>query len=193
MNETELDRLLDSWTAPAPPASLREGLRARFPRAERRRFTRPLRWGLVIATASIMLAIGMGQNLKNPWDFPVVRVLNQLYENFLDGLEAWQSSGIVARVRQSEAKVYVEGQLVAPLKYGPAASMHVQVPGDGVYLITSYPMPRHQADGRPTGWVEAGHIHGNVIEFQAGSKQVRIECNKPIVDSDRPVFTLRQP
>jgi hypothetical protein len=32
-----------------------------------------------------------------------------------------------------------------------------------------------------------------VIEFQAGGKQVRIECNQAIVDSDRPVFTMRRP
>ena len=87
----------------------------------------------------------------------------------------------------------MDGLLVAPLEYGPAASMNVQVPEDGVYVITSYPMPSHRVDGGLTGWVEAGHIHGNVIEFQAGSKQVRVECNKPIVDSDRPVFVLRRP
>jgi hypothetical protein len=54
-------------------------------------------------------------------------------------------------------------------------------------------MRSHRADGEPTGWVEAGRIHGNVIEFQAGSKQVRIECDRPIVDSDRPVFVMRRP
>jgi len=32
---------------------------------------------------------------------------------------------------------------------------------------------------------------GNVIEFRAGGKQVRIECNK-IVDRERPVFALRR-
>jgi len=193
MNDTELDRLLDTWETPEPPPSLREGLRERFPRAERPRFTRPLGWVLVIAVASVTLAIGMGQSGENPWDFRIVRVLNQLYQNFLEGLEAWQATTIVAQIRQSEPRVYVDGQLVAPLKYGPAASMDVQVPGDGVYSIMSYPMPSHRADGGLTGWVEAGHIHSNVIEFQAGSKQVRIECNKPIVDSDRPVFAMRRP
>jgi hypothetical protein len=71
--------------------------------------------------------------------------------------------------------------------------MDVQVPGEGVYSIISYPMRSHRADGGLTGWVEAGRIHGNVIEFQAGGAQVRIECDKPIVDSDRPVFALRRP
>lgn len=193
MNDTELDRLLDSWETPPPPPSLREGLRARFPRAERPRFARPLGWMLVIAVASVTLAIGTGQSGENPWDFRIVRVLNQLYENFLEGLEAWQATSIVAQIRQSEPKVYVDGQLVAPLKYGHAASMDVQVPGDGVYSIISYPIPSHRADGGLTGWIEAGHIHGNVIEFQAGSRQVRIECNTAIVDSDRPVFARRRP
>lgn len=193
MNETELDRLLDTWTAPAPPSSLREGLRARFPRAERRRFARPLGWVLAVTVASITLSIGMGQSGDNLRGFRLIRMLNQLYENFQNGLEAWQSTSIVTQIRQSDPKVYVDGLLVAPLAYGPAASLNVQVPEDGVYVITSYPMPSHQADGALTGWAEAGRMHGNVIEFQAGSKQVRIECNKPIVDSDRPVFVLRRP
>jgi hypothetical protein len=114
-------------------------------------------------------------------------------ENLLEGLEAWQATSIVAQIRQSEPKVYVDGQLVAPLKYGPAASIDVQVPGDGVYSIIPYPIRRHRASGEPTGWVEAGHLHGSVIEFQAGGKPVRIECNKPIVDTDRPVFAMHRP
>jgi hypothetical protein len=193
MNDTELDQLLDTWEPPATPPSLREGLRARFPRAERPRFARPLGWVLVTAVVSVTLAIGMGRSGENPRDFKIVRVVNQLYENFLGGLGAWRASSIVAQIRQSEPKVYVDGQLVAPLKYGPAATMDVQVPGEGVYSITSYPMPSHRADGGLTGWVEAGSIHGNLIEFQAGGKRVHIECSKPIVDFDRPVFARRRP
>jgi len=193
MNDIELDQLLDAWETPAPPPSLRQGLRARFPRAERPRFARPLGWVLVSAIVSVALAIGMGQSGENPRDFKIVRVVNQLYENFLEGLEGWQAPGRVALIRQSEPKVYVDDQLVAPLKYGPAATMDVQVPGDGVYSITSYPMPSHRADGGLTGWVEAGRIHGNGIEFQAGGKRVHIECNKPIVDFDRRVFVMRRP
>jgi hypothetical protein len=70
--------------------------------------------------------------------------------------------------------------------------MNVLVPGEGLYSITSFPVAERRADGHATGWVEAGHIHGNVIEFRTGGKQVRIECNKPIVDSDRPVFAMRR-
>jgi hypothetical protein len=183
MNDTELDLLLDTWEAPLPAPSLRAGLRARFPRPEPRRSTRPLRWVLAIAVASATLAIGMEQSGTNPWDFRLVRAVNRLYEDFVQALEAWRASGLVARIRQSDPKVYVDGRQVGPLGYGHAATMEVQVPGEGRYSIISFP--------GLTGWIEAGHIHGSVIEFQAGSKHVRIECNKPIVDSDRPVFARR--
>src|SRR5208337_4084981 len=88
MNDSELDGLLESWEAPAPPASLREGLRARFPRAERRGFARPLRWALAIAVASATLGIGMEQMGESGWDFRLVQVLNQMYEHVVEGLEA---------------------------------------------------------------------------------------------------------
>lgn len=193
MNETELDQLLDTWAAPTPPSSLREGLRERFPRVERRRFLCPLGWALAVVVALVTLSIGMGQSSEGGWDSRLVNVLNQLYENFLDGIKAWQSISMVRQVRESDPKVYVDGLVAAPLDYGPGASMKVQVPGDGVYIIMTYPMPRYRADGVPTGWVEAGHIHANAIEFEAGSKRVRIECGKPIVTSDRSVFVLRRP
>ena len=193
MNDTELDRLLDTWEPPAPPPSFREDLRARFPRAERPRFARSLGWVLMIALASLTLAIGTGQSGGSLRDSRIVRILSQLYETCLEGLEAWQATSIVAQIRQSQPRVYVDGQLAGPLRYGHGSRMDVQVPGDGTYSITSFPIPSHRADGGPTGWVEAGHIRGNLIEFQAGGKQVRIECNKPIVGSDRPVFAMRRP
>lgn len=99
---------------------------------------------------------------------------------------------IVAKIKQSDPKVYVDGSLMAPLEYGPAKTMNVLVPEEGLYSISLYRYTGlRTAGGRPTGWVEAGHIHGNEIEFRAGSKQVRIECNETIVDADRPVFARR--
>lgn len=149
---------------------------------------------MAIVVASIALAFGMAQTSESQGNYRIVRILDALYNHLLGGFEAHQASRIVAQVRQSEPKVYVDGQLVAPLEYGPATRMDVQVPGDGVYSIMVYRfMQRQTADGSPTGWVAAGQIHGNVIEFQAGGKQVRIECNQPIVDSDRPVFVRRRP
>lgn len=195
MNDTELDRLLNTWEAPAPPRTLREGLRARFPRAERGKFTRPLRWGLAIALATATLAIAMDQIGASPWDFRMQRVLNHVSHVFRGLMEVFEpriASSIVKQIQQSNPKVYVDGQAGAPLEYGAAATMIVQVPGDGVYSVISYPMASLRADGQPTGWVEAGRIHGNTIEFQAGARQVRIVCNQPIVNDDRPVYVLRR-
>jgi hypothetical protein len=199
MNDTELDQLLDTWHAPAAPRSLRDGLRERFPRAERFGFVRPLRWALAIALASITLAVvtvaigDAAQSSDSFGDLPVVRFAYRLYENFLQGREARRAERIVAKIRQSEAKVFVDGRLMSPLQYAPAMTMNVLVPEEGLYSISLYRyMQLRTADGRPTGWVEAGHVHANMIEFQAGSKQVRIVCNQPIVDSDRPVFAMRR-
>jgi hypothetical protein len=78
--------------------------------------------------------------------------------------------------------------LAAPLEYGPAARIDVEVPGDGVYSVVFYSVVAGRA-----GWVRAGRIHGSVIEFPAGTRQVRIVCDQPIVDTDRPVFVRRRP
>src|SRR5579871_2043431 len=133
------------------------------------------------------------QSSDNQWDFSPFQLWNRLYEHFLAMREPGRGVAIVARIRQSDPKVYVGGLLVAPLEYGPAGRMDVQVPGEGVYSIVLYrSMALQTADGRPTGWVQAGRVHGSVIEFQAGGKQVRIECNQPVVDRDRPVFAMRR-
>lgn len=187
MNDTELDRLLNAWEAPAPPPSLRKGLKARFPRGERRRFVRPMKWVLAAAVVCATLAIGLGQGGAERWDFHFVRALNRLYEGLVQGLEARRAVGIVARIRQSAPKVYVDGQLAAPLEFAAASRMDVQVPGEGVYSVLLF----HPAG--LTGWDEAGRMHDHVIEFQAHGRQVRIECDQAIVDSEEPVFVRRRP
>lgn len=199
MNDNELNRLLDLWEAPRPRRSLRDGLRARFPRTDRLGFARPLRWALATLLASIALAgalaggVAIARSSDNLSDLPFVRTLNDLYGSFLGALQAARAKSIATRVAESDPKVFVDGRLVGPLEFGPAATINVQIPGEGVYSITSHPVADRTAEGRPTGWVEAGHILGNVIEFRAGGKQVRIECNKLIVDGDRPVFAIRRP
>lgn len=200
MNDNELDRLLDLWEAPAPRPSLRSDLRARFPRTDKFGFAHSLRWALAMALASVALAVALAgvvaiaQSSDSLSDLPFVRTLHQLYRNFSEARQAERAKSIATRVAESEPKVFVDGRLAAPLKLGPAATMNVQIPGDGVYSITSYRLAeRRIADEHRTGWVEAGHMLGNVIEFQAGSRQVRIVCNQPIVDTDQPVFVRRQP
>ncbi len=194
MNDTELDRLLDLWEAPASPHSLREDLRARFPSAESLGFVRSLRWAFATIAASVALAIALAGAvavaLSNDTlaDLPVIRSLNELYQNFVEARQAARANEIATRVAESDPKVFIDGQPAAPPQFGPAATIDVQIPGDGVYSITMFPISERTADDHPTGWIEAGRLSGNVIEFQAGGKHVRIECNKPIIERDRAVF-----
>jgi hypothetical protein len=126
-------------------------------------------------------------------DSAIVQFLNHLYENFLEGREVRRVEILVAKIKQSDPKVYVDGRLIGPPEYGLGKTMNVQVPGEGLYSTSLFRYTRlRNAVGRPTGWIEAGHIHGNVIEFQAGSKEVRIECDQPIADRDGPVFIMRR-
>lgn len=189
MNDTELDRLLDAWDAPAPAQSLRDGLRARFPRAERIRFARPLRWGLVALPAFAAVAMATAQSGRGHWD----DVFGALYDRMNQMVDAHRTVFIVAEIRGSEPKVYVDGELAAPLEYGNTGSLRVQIPGEGAYSVTVYRYMKQVAvDVNMNGWTEAGTFHGNVLEFEAGGKQVRIECNRSIIDGDRPVFVRRQ-
>jgi hypothetical protein len=125
----------------------------------------------------------------------LLEIVNQArgawFEYFLRPREAARAARIVAKIRQSKPKVYVNGKLAGPLEYGAADSMKVHLP-DGVYSLMLYPyIAQENADGQPIRWSEAGHIHGKLIEFQAGSQGVRIECDGVLVDRDRGVFIRR--
>jgi len=185
MNDAELDRLLDTWKAPAPSPSLRAGLRDRLPRRERRMFGRPLRWVLAIALVSAAVAIGMEQSGGNASDSRLASIVNRLYEGFIEGLEALQTTAMMHRIQQSEPRLYMDGQPGAPLEYGHAGTLTLRVPGSGVYSVNAYPR-------RLPGWEEVGRIHGSTIEFQVAGAQVRIECNRVIAEPDRPVFARRR-
>lgn len=193
MNDAELDRLLNMWQPPEPPPSFREGLLARFPRAERRKFAHPLRWALAIAIASIALALAMAQTGADAPDFPVLSTLTRMYHHVLFGLETMQAPRTVAQIRNADPKVFLDGQPAPPLQYGSSATMLVQVPGDGMYAIVVYNLRLLGPDPSRGGWVEAGRARGSAVEFQAGGHQVRIQCNRPIFDTDRSVFVRLRP
>jgi hypothetical protein len=190
MNDTELDRLLDRWEAPAPPPSLRAGLRDRFPRDERRRFGRPLRWVLAIAVASVTLAVATEQGSGNSGMDYLVSRLRRVYHGFVLSIELRQCTAIMVRFKQSDPKVYVDGQPAAPPTYKGAASLWVDVPAGGEYGAVLF--SPELLDGAAKGFIEAGTLHQNVLEFQAGGKQVRIVCNRPVVDADRPVYVTHR-
>ena len=192
MNDTELDRLLNTWSAPASPAIDAGAPPGALPRVERPGFARPLKWALV-GLCSLGLTIAIAQTGESHGD-ALLRAVHLHIRGLVMMVDAHRASLITAAIRQSQPKVYVDGELAAPLGYGNSSTLRVDVPGDGVYYALFFSYFTQLAEpGRPTGWVEAGSIHGNVIEFQAGGKQVRIECNQSIVDGERPVFVRRQP
>jgi hypothetical protein len=185
MNDSELDRMLDAWQAPAPPPDLRRELRARFPRGERRRFGRPVRWLLAIGVASAALAVGTEQSGDWLADSPIVRVLGQLYGHVVETLEAHRLAAIVWRIRQSEPQTSVDGRPAPPIEFRRSVVFDVQVPGDGIYSMAIF-------NRGLVRWEQAGRIHGSTIEFQAGAHHVVIQCNQPLVDSDMPVLVRRR-
>jgi len=65
MNDVELDQLLDTWEAPAPPPSLRRGLVAAFPVKRWKVFGIPLRW-IVAGAAAAVVCAAVGAGLFNP-------------------------------------------------------------------------------------------------------------------------------
>jgi len=195
MNDTELDQLLDVWEAPAPPESMRQGLRARFPRSERIPFPRPLRWAVVGLLASAVFALGIAKSNDSAWGAPITAFLDHAHNHIAMMIDAHRSVAIMVEVRLSQPRVYVDGKPAAPPEYGRGVALRVRIPGKGVYGI----LPVRHADqllgpdGRPAGWVEAGSIHDNVVEFEVDGRQVRVECNKTLTDTDRPVFIRRLP
>ena len=187
MNDTELDQLLDTWKAPAPTPSLGGRLRARFPRAERTQFPRPLRWGLVTLLGAAALTVAVAQTGESHADV-VMHMVNHVYTVLVFTMDSHRAPFIRNEIRQSQPRVYVDGQLVDPLEYRGGATLVVHVPRDGAYAATWIRYVDRFAPGLRQGWVEAGRIHDNVVEFEAGGKQVRIECKRPIIDGERPVF-----
>ena len=189
MNDIELDRLLDAWQPPAPPPSLRAGLRRRFPHPARSRFGRTLRWGLAIAIASATLAVATDQAGSSGSLLAVYA--RRIYHTIMLNLELREASRVMARIRQTGAGVFVDGQPVSSaLQFGPPSMMEVSIPGDGVYRIFLF--NTDLLDGLK-GWTLSGSLQGNVLHFQAGAKTVRIEFSKSVTDSEIPVSTHRVP
>src|SRR5262249_22479822 len=161
----------DTWKAPLPTRSLRDGLTGQFPRPESPRFTRPLLWVVaMILIASLWLAVGTAQIGESRWSL-LGALREWYYEAFLQGVEAAKAAGMGAKLRKSGPRVYVDGRRGPPLQYGPAATLKVQIPA-GVYIVRLYRYTLRSTADRRTGWLEAGHVHDNVIEFQAGDAQV---------------------
>jgi hypothetical protein len=187
MNDQELDRLLDRWEAPSPSRALREAVRARLPRAEGRVRRFPLRWVLAVAAVSATLAIAMGQGGDASMEGFGAHLM-RLHNMFFRWMHpSYGAQELRSKLLRSEPKIYVDGQLLKTPQFGAwrAGTTWVEVPGGGVYLFTSY-------SGGASGFTEAGKVHGNVLQFRAGSRFVRIECNAPITEDDQSIYVSRR-
>jgi len=194
MNDTELDRLLNSWDAPAPPSSMRDRLRARFPRTERIHLGRPLKWGLATLCAAAALTVAAAQTGEHHGDI-VMHMVDHVYGLVVFTVDQHRAPSIRNEIRRSQPTVYIDGNLAGPLEYRGGATLVVHAPGDsGVYMVSFVRfIDRYYRNKNSPDWMEAGSVHGNVIEFQAGDEKVRIECNRSIIDGERPVFVAHLP
>jgi hypothetical protein len=183
LNDTELDRLLDTWDAPAPPRGLRERVRAAFPNAERRGFSG--RFWLTMGAAAALcatLAVGMERVADAPGDGLLMPVYD-VFSHIVESVHAYHTKTIVERIRVSQPTVYVDGKPTGALEFGHAATMRVSIPGAGVYRVEMF--------GAMAGWTEAGTMLGNNIEFVVDGRHVRIECSQPIGSRERAIFVRR--
>lgn len=168
MTDNELDQLLNRWRAPVAAPGLRERVLQRFPRRERRSFWRPLRWALPVALALCMLALATapsGRALEN-----LAGGVQQLIVGVHQFFGSHWAAHVLMAVRNSHPKVYVDGQLLSETEYGGrGATMWVQIPGEGKYVIALHPA---LMAGRA---LPAGQFRGRDLEFQAAGRLVRME------------------
>ncbi len=180
MNDLELDGLLDSWHTPPPSPQLRTELLARFPSTRSTSVRHPFRWVLAIALIALTMTIATGQTESTGLD-ALIAFLQHVYNSIVD---THVQSAIMVRIRESHPKVFIDGQPSPPPVAMRGASFVIHVPGDAFYQVVLF----HDDSGR---WTETGAIHGNILTFQAGERQVRIVCDKNLVDADRRVYTRR--
>jgi hypothetical protein len=167
MTDHELDQMLNQWKAPAPPAGLRARVLSRFPRVERMSFRRPLRWGLGLAAATCVIALGMGQtghfSLENVAN-GVMKVHNDAF-HWVDRM--WWDH-ITAHYFDSHPAVYVDGEARSDVRFhGRSGGMWVEIPGETRYaFIIGYGGHKVEA---------AGKFDGHVLEFHAGGHLIHVE------------------
>jgi len=109
------------------------------------------------------------------------------WTTFPGWLRGQHGSGQNGRMRLAGPQLYVNGQLAASQRdAGSGPVIWVHLPGQGRFLVALDPQ------GNPR-FIQAGHVSGNVVEFQSGSTQFRIVCTDPVAaGGDRPVFVYQQ-
>jgi hypothetical protein len=119
------------------------------------------------------LAIATEQSSGNPFGY-IFTKLQGWYDAFMFGFEASEASAAMLQIRNSDPHMFVDGVPAPSPRPLPAARLAVDIPGDGTYQVILFPPNLNH------GWKAAGSLHGNVLEFQAGEKHVRILCSRPV-------------
>ena len=182
MTDHELDQILDLWQRPMPSAGLRERVLGNaLPAPERKSYRRPLQWTLLIAAATCVLSLGMGQtggfSLDNAADRLNVAKVRTV--NFFGSL--WWNH-VLNGFLNSHPTIYLDGKARSDLALsapkwigGQGFAMWVNVPGERRYAIAiGLDLTVHR--GPPP--LEAGQFDGHVLEFHAADRLVRIESGE---------------
>ena len=167
MTDHELDQMLNQWKAAAPSAGLRARVLSRFPQRARLSFRRPLRWGLALAAATAVIALGMGQSGHFSLDNFANGVMRVHNDAFHWVNQMWWDH-ITGHYFGSNPAVYVDGEARSDIRFhGRASGMWVEIPGEGRYYFVigygAYTVP------------PAGKFDGHVLEFHAGAHLIHVE------------------
>jgi hypothetical protein len=193
MNDTELDRLLDTWHAPAPRRELRETVRAatvteRYTELHQHR-TAPLwsrlRWVIAIGVAFVALTVAMGQGNDSSAGSRIAQALTDCWERVMFGIRVHRVQALVAQIMASDPQVSVDGKPAPAVQRWHASTLFVQVPGDGAYYVSFFSLPRD-------GWRQTGQIKETYLEFEAGTHHVVIVCNRRLMMSDALIYVMRR-
>jgi hypothetical protein len=185
MTEKELDEMLDGWKAPAPSPALRARVLGSFPRRKSLGWWRPVRWATAMAAIVFMIAIGGAQTGNS-----TLGNLGNGIHDITVGVEQWFDYMWIAHImlafRNSNPKVYVDGELRTDAVFGSSGNAWLRLPGEGKYYIA---LTRGGFEGPvpPSN----GHFDGHVLEFQQAGRSVRVESHGRYgFGGDRPVYAL---
>jgi hypothetical protein len=198
MNDDELDQLLNRWKAPPPSGEFRARVLAGFPPRERLgmdgplrsdarlRWSRALRWAAAAAAAVCIIAVGAAQSGSGTLEH-LAGGISRLRVTTMDWIGDLWVGHVALAFRQSNPRIYIEGELRSDVEFGGSGvGVWVRIPEEGKYLIGL----RRTAFEGPVP-PRAGRFDGHALEFQAGSRTVRIESTETYGFHERlPVYVM---
>ncbi|HWC95437.1 MAG TPA: hypothetical protein VG456_01775 [Candidatus Sulfopaludibacter sp.] len=189
MNDKELDAILESWEAPEPSAQLREAVRQATPHEPKRPRYRWLAAAAgVVLTAGLVLIAGMGSGHAQ---LAEGGHSGSFFDGFAQSIQErhmqfaiWLHSLFGENPNQKVPKLYVDGSLspAAPQSFGEGEGIHLYLPGQGLYVVTTAPRD---------GIKQAGTVKSNAVTFQYEGKTYRIDTRRALAgEAEQPIYVL---